>query len=475
MQLATSRIIHSLLVFVSVGSLFSNSLTASVLTVTAGQPVQFSVSAQGSQPFTYQWRKNGAAISAATQATYAIPATAVDDSATYTVVVTNSAGSALSDNAALTVNLVIVAPQITNQPVSLTVTAGQPATFSITASGMPTLTYQWLRNGAAITGNLSNTSATFTIAATAGTDTASYSAVVSNTAGAVTSNIVTLTVNAAYSLVDLTPQSYSARGQASTAQGIANIFDGQSSTKWVDRRATTWVKVVFASPTVLEAYALTSANDSPERDPGSWTLSGSNNGTTWTAIETRTSQSWNTRLLTRDFILAAPTGAYTQFRFDLKATFGSITQFADLELFGNSVVSIPLPPLTYSSRSQSSTSLGIAKLFDGRTNTSWADLSGTSWVKISLNNPAVLRRYTLTSSSDAATGDPASWTLSGSNDGTTWTVIETRTGQTWSSRRLTRDFVLATASARFTQLRFDFKATSGTITEVAELQLFGEP
>jgi hypothetical protein len=162
---------------------------------------------------------------------------------------------------------------------------------------------------------------------------------VSNSVGSISSNSATLTVNAAVPLVQLTPQTVSARGQNSPVEGIAQLVDGNTATKWLDFSATTWVKVVFASPTVLQAYSLSSANDFPERDPASWKLSGSNDGTTWTVIESRTGQSWSSRFLTRDFILGTPSAAYTQFRFDFVATSGSITQLSELEMYGASTAS----------------------------------------------------------------------------------------------------------------------------------------
>jgi hypothetical protein len=62
------------------------------------------VTASGTSPMTYQWSKNGAAISGATSATYTTPAeTTADNSAKFTVAVSNSAGSATSSAAVLTV------------------------------------------------------------------------------------------------------------------------------------------------------------------------------------------------------------------------------------------------------------------------------------------------------------------------------------------------------------------------------------
>jgi hypothetical protein len=73
--------------------------------VTAGQTATFSVTAFGTAPLNYQWKKNGTAISGATSASYTTPATTTaDNGAQFTVVVSNSAGSVTSSAASLTVN-----------------------------------------------------------------------------------------------------------------------------------------------------------------------------------------------------------------------------------------------------------------------------------------------------------------------------------------------------------------------------------
>src|SRR5438094_1557466 len=84
-------------------------------------------------------------------------------------------------------------PAITAQPVSQTVTAGQTATFSVAASGTAPLSYQWQKNGANISGA---TSGSYTTPATTSSDNGTtFDVVVSNSAGTVTSNTATLTVN----------------------------------------------------------------------------------------------------------------------------------------------------------------------------------------------------------------------------------------------------------------------------------------
>src|SRR5882762_4708253 len=165
-------------------------------TVTAGQTASLSVAATGTAPLSYQWNKNGTAISGATSPSYTTPATpSSDNGAQFTVVVSNTAGSVTSNAATLTVNAAPVAPSITTQPASQTVTAGQTASFTVAVTGTAPLSYQWNKNGTAITGA---TSSTYTTPATTNSDNgAQFTVVVSNTAGNVTSNAATLTVNAA--------------------------------------------------------------------------------------------------------------------------------------------------------------------------------------------------------------------------------------------------------------------------------------
>lgn len=85
----------------------------------------------------------------------------------------------------------ITAPTITQEPQNLAVLNGQPATFTVVASGSG-LKYQWRRNGVNIDGASADS---YTINATQFTDAAEYSVVVANGGGSKTSVGATLTVN----------------------------------------------------------------------------------------------------------------------------------------------------------------------------------------------------------------------------------------------------------------------------------------
>jgi hypothetical protein len=161
-------------------------------TVAPGAAATFTVVATGSPAPTYQWSKGSTAISGATSATYTIPSAQTTDAGTYSVAVTNSAGTLTSSGATLTVSSGNVAPTISTQPANVTVTVGSPATFTVVATGTPAPTYQWSKGSSVISGA---TSATYTIPTAATGDAGSYLVTVTNSAGSVTSSAATLTVN----------------------------------------------------------------------------------------------------------------------------------------------------------------------------------------------------------------------------------------------------------------------------------------
>ncbi|ATC64553.1 hypothetical protein CMV30_11640 [Nibricoccus aquaticus] len=161
-------------------------------TVTTGASATLSVAASGTAPLSYQWRFNGSAISGATSASYTLSNAQSANAGSYSVVVSNSAGSATSNNATLTISSTATAPSITTQPASQTINVGGSATFSVTASGTATLTYQWRFNGSNISGA---TGSSYSLSNAQTAAAGNYSVVVTNSVGTATSNNAVLTVN----------------------------------------------------------------------------------------------------------------------------------------------------------------------------------------------------------------------------------------------------------------------------------------
>jgi hypothetical protein len=87
------------------------------LNVAAGDNASFTVTADGTAPLSYQWRRNGANVTGATSATLSLPGVTIGQAGTYSVVVANTAGSVTSTVATLTVYVVTL-------PFSLSKTGG---------------------------------------------------------------------------------------------------------------------------------------------------------------------------------------------------------------------------------------------------------------------------------------------------------------------------------------------------------------
>nr|WP_154890261.1 S-layer homology domain-containing protein [Paenibacillus xylanexedens] len=211
-------------------------------TVTAGQTATFSITASGDAPLSYQWKKDGNAltddenISGATAATLSISNTQSGDAGSYTVVVTNAAGNASSNAATLTVNALTNAatPSIDTQPTGATVNEGDSSpNLSVAASVSDggTLSYQWYSNsvnstngGNAIAGA---TSATYA-APTTSTGTTYYYVVVTNTNNSV-SGTKTATATSNIAVVNVNTLTNAASPSIDTQPTGATVNEGDSS------------------------------------------------------------------------------------------------------------------------------------------------------------------------------------------------------------------------------------------------------
>jgi len=144
-------------------------------------------------------------------------------------------------------------------------------------------------------------------------------------------------------------------GQASTAgcfgspagEGVTQLVDGDSATKFLGFTSSLWAEVDAGQPYVLDHYALTSANDFPERDPRSWILEGSNDGTRWSAIDVRIGEVFAERLERREFAVDTD-DFFRRYRLRMENLRGGTLQLAELELYGETPFADPAeaPPAT---------------------------------------------------------------------------------------------------------------------------------
>ncbi|MGD0882491.1 MAG: hypothetical protein ABSB09_13070, partial [Acidimicrobiales bacterium] len=174
----------------------------SSVTVTLSHKASFKAAASGKPTPTVQWEVSTdggdtfTPISGATGKTYTLTPTAAQNGDRFEAVFTNSAGTATTTAATLTIN---GAPVITADPESTTVASGATATFTAAATGKPMPTVQWevsTGGGAAFTPISGATATTYAFPASPSENGNEYEAVFTNSVGTATTTAATLTLTA---------------------------------------------------------------------------------------------------------------------------------------------------------------------------------------------------------------------------------------------------------------------------------------
>ncbi|HEY0699560.1 MAG TPA: ThuA domain-containing protein, partial [Micromonospora sp.] len=130
------------------------------------------------------------------------------------------------------------------------------------------------------------------------------------------------------------PVSATASAENPPTETAATAIDGSTGTKWLTFSPTGWLAAKLAKPVAVSRYALTSANDFPGRDPKNWTLQGSNDGSTWTDLDTRSNETFPQRFQTKQYSFTNTT-AYQHYRLNVTANSGEpLIQLAELWLIG---------------------------------------------------------------------------------------------------------------------------------------------
>ncbi|MGA2244630.1 MAG: ATP-binding protein [Verrucomicrobiota bacterium] len=267
-------------------------------------------------------------------------------------------------------------------------------------------------------------------------------------------------------------------------------------------------------PQTLTGYALTSANDEPERDPRTWKLLGSDDGATWTPVDQRLNESFTGRFERRVFNLTRP-AAFRVFRLQIDAcpgTNGYGCQIADVEpLYADGQAEVKYS-LVVSSSSDNPPLESAEMAFDHNFRTKWlsfndASVANPCWLQWQLtpreeewpvisqrqvdlvarrlrinqileetNIPEVsIHGYALTSANDYPARDPSDWKLLGSKDqGKTWEILDARQHEQFAGRFQRRSFSLAhpvTGQIFRLQIESVSSPTNGNAVQLAEVEL----
>ena len=139
-------------------------------------------------------------------------------------------------------------------------------------------------------------------------------------------------------IIEPAPVGASAAGENPPNETADKAFDGDVNTKWLDFATTSWIQYRYADDAVatVTQYAITSANDTPARDPMDWELWGSNDeGMTWDLLDSKTDVTFPNRFQRRVFTVSS-SGAYNVYRLNITAIADAGTansvQLAEIEL-----------------------------------------------------------------------------------------------------------------------------------------------
>lgn len=181
------KIQYNFIYFLFLISLTGYAQTVSVSGVAkVGQTVVFNATVDGTTPFTYQWKKDGVNINYTSPLTapnsYAITNVTTAAAGNYTVYITNQFGNTTSNIAQLKV---LPAPVFTTQPAGINIIIGTALSLTAIATGTPTPTYQWFKDGVSIPGA---TSSTYSVQDATSSNSGTYYAVATSTLDGVTNS-----------------------------------------------------------------------------------------------------------------------------------------------------------------------------------------------------------------------------------------------------------------------------------------------
>lgn len=158
------------------------------------------------------------------------------------------------------------------------------------------------------------------------------------------SNVRTVTtLNYSGALKDLTDDGGTLtvdKENANTSEASPRLIDNNYGTKYLIPSGNTFpytlqYQSTSGSSMLVTKYVLVSGNDAPSRDPKTWTFQGSNNGTSWTTLDTRPSETFAGRGLAKSFILTTP-ASYVYYKIVVTANGGASIpgQIAEWEIWG---------------------------------------------------------------------------------------------------------------------------------------------
>lgn len=296
---------------------------------------------------------------------------------------------------------------------------------------------------------------------------------------------------------------------ANAQEGSSCLFDHNPNTKWCNTNVEQARKeIIFHTNEPVKAiqYSLTMANDhesNPNRVPGAWTLYGSNDNASWTAIDKGDAGDKKTLVSAKNgekvtfSIMHRGEYKYYKLVFDTPGEKG--VQFADFELYdltpspmGDKQFAFEVYqfPASYTAvketaisgpKEVNSNSEGYENLFDGNTGTKWYYEGSASPDAIIFRTDRAVKalRYSLTTANDHTNYPdriPKAWTLyGGDSENGTWTVIAQHTENdnciqnVGNEQKVTFDIP---NPASYQYYKLDFESSESSKIQFSEFKLY---
>ena len=297
-----------------------------------------------------------------------------------------------------------------------------------------------------------------------------------------------------------------------------------------------WLKIQLPTAIVLKSYALAPRGMRGGSSPNTWVIGGSTNGTAWTLLDSRSSESiWGISSY-NTYTLASNSTAYAYYVMSIQnvnvgyyspgptyVAIGEWRLFADYALAtewppaalaapnstGGTTSTVALSGLAYGNGSYTVTASGAhsttyppINVFNYNDTDTWATNDGSynstspynayavygtfrfsttpsvvytgSWIRIQLPTAIFLKSYALAPRSSAGQ-QPGTWVIGGSTDGTTWTLLDSRSGQSAWTAGVYNTYTLANNSAAYNHYVLCCQnLASGAALGLSEWRLYGD-
>lgn len=288
-------------------------------------------------------------------------------------------------------------------------------------------------------------------------------------------------------------------GSFPDAEGPGNVTDGNSGTKYLNRgNRHSGVIITPGAASIARSFTATTANDSPDRDPSSYLLFGTNAPITsasnssgfdddWTLIGGGALSLSNDRFSTSapvDLTNTASWSSYWMVFPNYKNEAQNLMQIADLQFFtelsgaGSAILAAGNPAVATSWDGNFPAGESAANIIDGTSGQKYLNFgkeNSSFWVVPSMG-PSIVQSFSLTTANDAPERDPASFRLLGQADDGSWNLIDAGPLSLTDDREVESDpIVVANATAyNAYRMEFDSLKDSGTANsmQIGEVQFF---